>query len=157
MTTRASDSGIAEAKAKGAEVIRWQVGHALEEEIAAALSPAGLAALVGLAAEIKDEESVLNGIGARLDGTPKLSGLDPAAWLTASRTLDDIRRAIGATAKGKKANGDAKDEKKAWFKQEASGEQLGSLLIQYWSEIEDTPLGRGLKELHAFVYGEKLP
>ena len=154
---RASDSGIAEAKAKGTEVVRWQIGHALEEEIAATLSPAGLAAFVRLATEIKDEESVLNGIGARLDGTRKLSGLDPAAWVAASRTLDDIRRAIGATAKGKKANGDAKDEKKAWFKQEASGEQLGSLLIQHWSEIEDTSLGRGLKELYAFVYGEKLP
>ena len=68
-----------------------------------------------------------------LDGTPKLSGLDPAAWVTASRTPDAIRRAIGATAKGERR----KEEKKAWFKQEASGEQLGSLLIQYWSEIED--------------------
>ena len=151
---RASDSGIAEAKAKGTEVVRWQIGHALEEEIAAALSLAGLAALVGLAADIKGEESVLNGIGARLYGSPKLAGLDPAAWLTGSRTLEDIRRALGATAKGKKANGDAKDEKKAWFKQEASGEQLGTLLIEYRAEIEDTPLGRGLKELYAFVYGE---
>ena len=100
---RASDSGIAEAKAKGTVVVRWQIGHALEEEIAATLSLAGLAAFVRLAAEIKDEESILNGIGARLDGTPRPSGLDPAAWVTVSRTLDDIRRAIGATAKGKKA------------------------------------------------------
>jgi putative ATP-dependent endonuclease of OLD family len=152
----AHDGGIGVAQAAGTEVIRWQVGHALEEEITAALSPVGLVALVGLAAEIKDEESVLNGIGARLDGGPKPSGLDPAAWVTASRTLGDIRRAIGATAKGKKASGDAKDEKKAWFKQEESAEQLGSLLIRYWSEIQDTPLGRGLKDLYAFAYGEKL-
>ena len=86
MTTMPVTPVSLEAKAKGAEVIRWQVGHALEDEIAATLSLAGLAALVGLAAEIKDEESVLNGIGARLDGSPKLSGLDPADWLTASRT-----------------------------------------------------------------------
>jgi hypothetical protein len=154
---RGSDPGIAEAEAKGTEIIRWQVGHALEDEVAATLSPAGLAALVGLAAEIKDEDSVLNGIGARLEGTPKLSGLDPVAWVTDSRTIDDIRRAIGATAKGKKASADAKDEKKAWFKQESSGEQLGALLVEHQAEFEDTPLGRDLKNLHAFVYGEKLP
>jgi putative ATP-dependent endonuclease of the OLD family len=96
----ASNSGIAQAEAKGAEVIRWQPGHALEDEIAAALSTAGLTALVRLAAEIRGEESVLGGISARLaDGGPRPSGLDPASWVTASRKIDDIRQAIGATAK----------------------------------------------------------
>jgi energy-coupling factor transporter ATP-binding protein EcfA2 len=150
----ASDSGIAKAEGAGAEVIRWQQGHALEDEIISVLSLAGLAALVGLAAEIKGEESVISGIGARLDGNPKLSGLDPAAWVTATHTIDDIRRAIGATAKGKKANGKT-EEKSSWFKQETSGEELGTLLIGYWAEIEGTPLGQGLKDLYAFVYGEK--
>jgi putative ATP-dependent endonuclease of OLD family len=153
----ASDSGIAEAEAKGAEVVRWQPGHALEDEIAGALSPAGLAALIGLAAEIKGEDSVLGGIGARLDGSPRLSGLDPAGWISASCTTKDICRAIGSTAKGKKVSDKGKEEKISWFKQEASGEQLGALLVQYWAEIEETPLGHGLKELYAFAYGEKLP
>jgi putative ATP-dependent endonuclease of OLD family len=152
----ASDSGIAEAEEKGAEVIRWQRGHALEDEIAGALSLAGLAALVGLAADIKGEESVLSGISARLDGSPKLSGLGPAAWITTSCTIDSIRQSIGATAKGKKVNG-KKEEKNSWFKQEESGEQLGTLLVEYWNEIADTPPGLGLKDLYTFAYGEKLP
>jgi putative ATP-dependent endonuclease of the OLD family len=158
----ASDSGIAQAEAKGAEVIRWQPGHALEEEIAEALSPAGLAALVGLAAETKGEGSVLSGISARLEGNPTLSGLNPEAWVTASCTIDEVRRAIGATAKGKKvndkkANGKVKEESNSWFKKEEPGEQLGALLVEYWAEIEDTTLGRGLKDLYAFAYGDKLP
>ena len=37
------------------------------------------------------------------------------------------------------------------------GSSSAALLVQYWDEIEDTPLGHGLKELYAFVYGEKLP
>jgi putative ATP-dependent endonuclease of the OLD family len=157
----ASDPGTAQAEEKGAEVIRWQPGHALEEEIADALSPAGLAALIGLAADIKGEESVRSGISARLDGSPKLSGLDPAAWATASRSIDDIRRAIGATAKGKKlsdkkANGKVKEESNSWFKQEESGEQLGALLAEHWNEIADAPLGQGLEKLYNFAYGEKL-
>jgi hypothetical protein len=151
----ACDAGIAEAEGKGANAVRWQLDHALEDEIVAALSPAGLAALVQLAAEIKGEESVLSGVSARLDGNPKLSGLDPAAWAAAHRTPGAIRKAIGMTAKGKKLNGKT-EEKGSWFKQEASGEQLGALLIEYWGDIEDTPLGRGLKEVHTFAYGEKL-
>jgi hypothetical protein len=153
---QASDQGVADAMARGVQVVRWQPDHSIEDEIAATLSPAGLAALVALAAEIKDEQSVLNAIGARLKGEPKLSGLDPSAWVTASLSLDEIRLAIGAAAKGKKVNGIGKEEKKAWFKQEASGELLGSLLIDHWDEIEDRPLGAGLKELYAFIYGEEL-
>jgi len=153
---KASDPGVAEATASGAQIVRWLPGHALEDEVAATLSPVGLAALVGLAAELKDEQSVLNAIGDRLAGTPKLSGLDPSAWVTASRALDEVRVAIGAAAKGRKVDGDGKEERKAWFKQEASGELLGGLLIAHWHEIEDQPLGAGLKRLYAFVYGEEL-
>jgi hypothetical protein len=152
----ACDAIITAAEGKGAGVVRWQLGHALEDEIAAVLSPAGLAALVQLAAEIKSEESVLSGIGARLDGNPKLSGLDPLAWAAAPRTLDVIRKAIGMTAKGRKLNGKT-EESNSWFKREDAGEQLGTLLIEYWADIEGTPLGDGLKEVHAFAYGEKLP
>ena len=141
----------------GTQIVRWQPGRALEDEIAATLSPAGLAALVGLAAEIKDERPVLNAIGDRLAGKPTLSELDPSAWVSASRSLDDVRKAIGAAAKGGKTNGDGKEEKKAWFKQEASGELLGGLLTTYWDEIQDEPLGAGLRKLYAFVYGEELP
>jgi putative ATP-dependent endonuclease of OLD family len=152
----ASDQGVAEAAACGAQIVRWLPGHALEDEITATLSPAGLAALVGLAAEIKDEQSVLNAIGDRLVGAPKLSGLVPSAWVTPSLSLDDVRAAVGAAAKGRKVNGDGKEEKRAWFKQEASGELLGGLLIARWDEIQDQPLGAGLKTLYAFVYGEEL-
>jgi hypothetical protein len=131
----ASDRGIGEAEACGTQVVRWLPGHALEDEIAATLSPAGLPALVGLAAQIKDEQSVLNAIGDRLTDKPKLLGLDPSAWVSASLSLEDVRVAIGVAAKGGKTNGDGKEEKKAWFKQEASGELLGDLLITYWDEI----------------------
>lgn len=152
----ASDSGVAAAEGKGAEVVRWQQGHSLEDEIVGSLSLQGLAALVELAADIKGEKSVLDGIKARLVGSPELSGLHPASWITTTCTVDSIRQAMGAAAKGKKVKEDAKEEKNAWFKQEASGEQLGTMLIEYWAEIADTPLGLALKSLYTFAYGEKL-
>lgn len=152
----ASDAGVTAAESLSAEIIRWQQGNALEDEIAVALSPEGLADLVSLAAEIKDESAVLNAVRSRLQGTPEFSGLDPAAWVDATHTLDDIRKAIGAAAKGKKTNSAEKVEQKAWFKQEASGELLGDLLVERWPELQDTVLGKGLQALYAFVYGETL-
>jgi hypothetical protein len=152
---KASDQGVAEAMAHGTQIVRWSPGHALEDEIAAALSPAGLAALVGLAVEIKDEQPILNAVADRLPNKPKLSGLDPSAWVNASQSLDHVRVAIGAAAKGGKTTGNGKEEKKGWFKQEGSGELLGGLLITYWDDIKDQPLGAGLRALYAFVYGEE--
>ena len=65
--------------------------------------------------------------------------------------------AIGAAAKGKKTKGyGKKEESKAWFKLEESGESWGSLLIERWDEIKDTPLGLGLRKLYVFAYGEDL-
>jgi putative ATP-dependent endonuclease of the OLD family len=153
----ASNPGVVAAAASGVQIVRWEPGHAIEDEIAATLSPAGLAALVDLAAEVKDEQSVLNAIGDRLAGSPKPSELDPSTWITASRSIEDVRVAIGAAAKGRKVSGGGKEEKKAWFKQEELGELLAGLLIEHWDEIEGQPLGAGLKKLYAFVYGEELP
>jgi hypothetical protein len=68
-----------------------------------------------------------------------------------------VRTTIGAAAKGKKAKGDGKkEESKAWFKLEESGELLGSLLIERWDEIKDASLGLGLRRLYVFAYGEDL-
>lgn len=152
-----SDPGVAAAVAEGAEAVRWQNGNALEDEIAASLSPAGLADLVALAADIRSEESVCSAVADRLPGATTISGLDPSAWLPPDRPFDEVRTAIGAAAKGKKLKGDAKkEESKAWFKLEESGELLGSLLIKRWDEIKDAPLGLGLRRLYVFAYDEDL-
>jgi putative ATP-dependent endonuclease of the OLD family len=152
-----SDPGVAAAAAEGTEVTRWQPGNALEDEIAVSFSLAGLAGLVALAADIKGEESVLSAVADRLPGEATISGLDPSAWLTPDRSLVEVRTAIGAAAKGKRTKGDGKkEESKAWFKLEESGELLGNLLIERWDEIKDTPLGFGLGKLYIFAYGEDL-
>jgi hypothetical protein len=152
----ASVPGIAAATADGATIVRWESGNALEDEIAATLGPSGLADLVALAADIRSEEAVRSAVAARLPDTPTLFGLDPSAWVGPNRSLDDVRAAIGAASKGAKAKGDGKEEKKAWFKVEESGELLGGLLIKHWEETKDAPLGLGLKTLYAFVYQENL-
>jgi hypothetical protein len=152
-----SDQGVRDATTAGATVVRWQAGHALEDEIAAELTEAGLADLLTLAAETRDESAVLDAVSVRLPGRPTLVGLNPAAWVDATRSLAQIRGAIGAAAKGKRTNSDTKEEKKAWFKLEELGERLGGLLADRWDEIGGTPLGAGLRELYKFAYGEEMP
>lgn len=144
---RASDQGVAVAATAGAEIVRWDRDRALEDEVAAALSPAGLSELVGLAAEIKGEQSILTAVGDRLPGKPRLAGLDPSTWVDASRTIEEVQAAIAAAAKSKSG---------AWFKLEETGEQLGELLTKRWTEIAASPLGEGLRNLHRFAYGEDL-
>ncbi len=153
---RASDQGVIKATGVGVQIVRWQAGHALEDEIVAALSPEGMVSFVELAAEIKGEESVQGAVCARLNGKPKLSGLDPAKWTADSaNSTDVVKVAVARAAKGAKLDGQSKVRDRAWFKQEESGELLGALLVNRWNEIEDSFLGRGLKQLYKFAYGEE--
>lgn len=154
---RASDPGVKQAKVDGAEVVRWNHGHALEDEIVASLSETGLADLIALAADIRSEEAVLNAVHSRLSGTPALSGLDPVGWVDATMPMEAVRQAIGFAAKGKKTNSDNKDEDKAWFKREELGEQLGELLINRWNDFASKPLASGFGQLYKFAYGEDMP
>lgn len=153
----ASEEGVLEAMAVDAEVVQWERGNALEDEIASSLSGAGLNDLLALAAEIRSEEAVLNAVRDRLPNKPTLAGLQPVAWVDATNSMEAIRVAIGAAAKGKKTNSDKKEGHNAWFKLEELGEQLGGLLIDHWGDFADKPLGTGLNQLYKFAYGEDMP
>jgi putative ATP-dependent endonuclease of the OLD family len=144
---RNSDPGVIAATAAGAEIVRWEPGHAIEDEIIASLGDDDLAELVGLAAEIKGEQSILSAVGNRLRGEPKLTRLDPSAWVDDSRSIEEVRAAIAAAAQSKN---------NPWFKTEESAEQLGDLLTKRWDEIAASPLGVRLAKLYRFAYGEDL-
>jgi Fe-S cluster assembly ATPase SufC len=142
----AIDAMVAAVIAKGGRIVRWESGNAMEQQIANSLSLAGLKDMVALAAAFKSEEAVISAVAARLDGNPKLTGLDPAAWVAAGQALPAVRAAIGAAAK-----------KKDWFKMEEPGSQLAALLVSRWDEIKNLPLGLGFRQVYAFVYGEGMP
>lgn len=152
----ASDQGVTDAQAVGATVVRWQPGNALEDEIAVSLSDTGLADLLALAAETHGDNAVRDAAQVRLPGDAALTELNPTAWANATRSMDQIRAAIGAAAKGQKTNSNTKEEKKAWFKLEELGAQLGELLIEHWDDLAGKPLGDGFRKLYEFAYGEEL-
>lgn len=140
---RRIDRSVESSEQAGVEVHRWQVGHALEDEVIQTLSLEGLQALVDLALEIKGEQAILSSVVAKL-GNDKLSGTDASAW-QAQASVDEptLRSAIADAAT-------AKD--KEWFKREDRGEELAAIVIAHGGGLENTHLLQVIGELRDFVY-----
>ncbi len=143
----AFDAQVAKAAGAGVEVITWEDGCSIEEQIVRSLPDAALAQFVQLAASLLDtddpEASVRDAVSSLL-GCGSLTGLDPLSWQDQSdRTLDDVRTAVGAAAK-----------KKGWFKGEARGEQLGEFVVQQLDHVDPaSQLRQTLDLLRLFAYG----
>jgi putative ATP-dependent endonuclease of OLD family len=140
---RTIDQSVTDAEAVGVAVHRWTLGNALEDEVIQTLSAEGLQAVVDVAVDIKDEQSVQATVSAKL-GNKQLTGTNVAAW-QAQAGVDEpaIRTAIAdaATAKGKE-----------WFKREDRGEELAEVVIAHWDGLYDTNLLKVISELRAFAY-----
>ncbi|MFF2369101.1 ATP-dependent endonuclease [Agromyces sp. NPDC058110] len=147
VTDNASD--IAAAAAAGVVVVQWPTGMALEDVVAAESSIECLQAIVDAAADERSAQSVANAVGARLGQL--LTGVDVAAWI-AAHNEHAIRTAIGAAAKGAKANG-TKTESNAWFKREDRGAQLGAIVRAHSAYLSGEVLKDGVRSLKDFVYG----
>lgn len=138
---RSIDEPVKDAEAVGVKVHRWTVGNALEDEVIQALPAEGLQALVMLAVDLKGQQSIQSAVGSRLNKEP-LFGTDILYWQTQAQGDDEtIRKAIAGAAK-----------KQQWFKNEDKGEELAGVLINYWGDLQGTPLLRVVHELRAFVY-----
>jgi hypothetical protein len=153
---RSIDDVVTDAEAKGLNVLRWAADWALEEEIAQCIDEEGLREFVGLAAELKSEDSVRDSVASRLK-VATLSGLDPSSWASATGTpLGQVRDAIGAAAKGKRLTGAGKEESKGWFKREDAGELLAEIVSARWSQLSATDIEGVISQLSAFAYADDL-
>lgn len=141
------DGSVAAAELAGVEVHRWQVGHALEDEVIKTLSLEGLQALVDLALDIKGEQSIQSSVGAKL-GNNKLSGTDVLAWQSrASVDESTLRSAVADAATAKK---------REWFKREDRGEELAAVVIAHWEGLDSTYLLQVIRALREFAYPSAL-
>ena len=140
---RTIDQSVSDAEAIGVAVHRWTSGNALEDEVIQTLSAEGLQAVVGVAVDIKGEQSILATVGAKL-GNKKFTGTNVAAW-QAQAGVDEpaIRTAIADAATTKE---------KEWFKREDRGEELAGVVIAHWDGLDDTNLLKVINELRAFAY-----
>lgn len=144
---RKIDGSVAAAELAGVEVHRWQVGHALEDEVISTLSLEGLQALVDLALEIKGEQSIQSSVGAKL-GNNKLSGTDASAWQSQASVDESTLRSAIANA--------ATAREKEWFKREDRGEELAAVVIAHWEGLDSTYLLQVVRALREFAYPSAL-
>jgi putative ATP-dependent endonuclease of OLD family len=148
------------ARAAGGLVVRWAGGVALEERLALDLPEAALKEFVELAVEVRGDDegsltAVLDAITARLPDdvrTPTLIGADPLTWITAARTLEVIRHAVGSAAAGRNVVRTRKENEKSWFKDETRGMQLGALVAKHLPAMADTDTFAKLTMMRQFVF-----
>jgi putative ATP-dependent endonuclease of OLD family len=147
------DSAVADARSAGANIIRWTKGCALEDEIVMNLSDEQLGEFLVAAAEERDDASVRQAVEARLNNT-RLTGLDPAGWISAGADREGVRSAIASAAKGEKLSGGQLDGTRAWFKRESGGERLAELVVKHWETLKHTSIGTRLSGLQQTVYSD---
>ncbi len=129
--------------AEGVQVLLWAHDLTIEQRVAADLPWPALQELLNLAAEcIESKQSIVDAVSCRLDITGSCT-LEEATdqWLSFDFSKDEVRTAIGLTAKEKK-----------WFKRIGWGEQLGTLICKHLPDISGTDLAMKLEQLRSWVY-----
>lgn len=141
---------VAAARGAGVEVVQWSTGKALEDVVVEALPLEALQPLIELAVEETSDEGVRTSVAAQL-GASSLPELNVASWIS-EYGLEQVRVAISAAAKGKKAGDGKKLDQKAWFKREDRGECLGELIKSYRASLGFTELAEGMRKVKLFAY-----
>lgn len=140
---------VADAHTAGTVVVQWPEGYALEDVIVAEASIACLQDIVNTAADERSEEAITSAVSSRLG--QQLAGLDVAGWISVYGEAA-VRKAIGAAAKGARANG-TKSDGNSWFKREDRGAQLAAIVRAHSSTLRGEVLKGGVRTLREFVYG----
>ena len=132
-------------RAIGAAVLLWGGNMATEQRIAADVPLATLQALLGVACEIKSEQSCidscrteLKALGANPDF---VTGIVIDDWQQNGIDEITIRKAIGNAAKVSR-----------WFKNLNDGERLAELVVAALPDMMGTPLGITLCALEEWIY-----
>jgi hypothetical protein len=127
--------------ADGITVVRWADGMATESRVVTDLPNRALPALWAAAAELKSPEGVsqqiANDVGVSIQGARSWSDWEGQLGIEA------MRNAVGRVAAAK-----------GWFKSTDGGARLGQLVAAHLEELEDCDLGRKVKELETWAYGD---
>lgn len=140
------DADVAAAEVAGVTVLRWDTGNALEHQLANDLPAAGLQAFIDSAMNHDEQtvDSIRQAVQARIPTQPSLTGTDCALWASlAPDGMTDVRTAIGSAA-----------HKKGWFKHDRYGQELATLVIDYWADLSGTTTRQRIEELLKFMYDE---
>lgn len=147
-TALLADSDVAlnppekELSSAGVRVIQWDDSVSTEERVALDVPWAVLMEMLDVATDLVDPGSprtVLDAVAQRLTAA---NGTGPDEWLEGF-AHDDVRAAIGATAKDK-----------GWFKRTDLGEALGNLIADALPEMGGTDLCAKVDALAEWAYAD---
>jgi len=126
---------------KGIGVFHWSKPNAIEQILANDLSWIVLKKMVDLGVESKGEQSVYDTIWNKLGRAnhPANNNLDN--WLANDIPEEDIRKAIGESAK-----------EKGWFKRIDYGENLGRLIIEDLPSLVNKETTMVLDQIEGWIY-----
>ncbi|HEX2688710.1 MAG TPA: hypothetical protein VHN14_18940 [Kofleriaceae bacterium] len=122
----------------GVDIYEWDGGLATEQRIFKDVSEACAQSLLDIACDART--SVLAQVATAL-GLPKLPSAKLDGWRTLGKSDDDIRDALGLTAK-----------KQGWFKNVTHGERVGAALGQEVRTTPTTPMAQLLSKVEAWLY-----
>ncbi len=127
----------------GVFTVIWVGGVSIEEQVALDLPWNGFVSMVGLVLDEYSEDHVKAKLSLQFQCEPKDISIDPEEWKVVLSDEAAVRLAFAKAAKAKKAE---------WFKRVDRAERLGELVIRYWKDIADKPLGVGITKLKGWVY-----
>ncbi len=123
-------------------MIHWTGRVAIESRIASDLPWEALKEVVTLATEIHGEESVFDTICSSLGANRAAVGTNIDDWLQNSFSEEQIRNAIGVSAKTK-----------GWFKRTDYGQKLGRIVAKALPSIPNKDLTLKVNQLGEWIYG----
>ena len=132
----------------GVFVIHWDGTVAIEQRVALDLPWAVLKKMLSLAVRIKDEEdingehSVFDKLCSSLERDRGTMGTEIDTWLNNGFSEEQIRNAIGNSAKSK-----------GWFKRIDHGEELGNLVAGQLETISTSDSAIKMQQLNQWIYG----
>lgn len=135
------DIDVKKLEAEGVKVVAWEGQVAIEQRVSFDLRWEALKKVLALAVSLHQEDSVFDKICSLLPLNRARDGTDIDQWLRDGISEEQIRSAIGNSAKDNK-----------WFKRIDYGEALGEIVARELPHISDTDLAVKISELSRWAH-----
>jgi len=127
----------------GVCTVIWDGSVSIEERVALDLPWDGFVAMARLALDEYGGDHLQMKLAPQFGCEPREISYDPEEWRTLLSDEAVVRNGFAKAAKARKPG---------WFKRIDQAEKLGEIVIRYWNDIKDKPLGAGITQLKSWIY-----
>ncbi len=136
---RTVDAAVEQARQADIEIVTWDDGFSIEQQLCNELDADGLSRLLELASELRVGIDTVIGDLNSDGGDTEVSSLQVQDWIGDGQSLEEARGRVAKAAM-----------KKKWFKDVEAGRKLGSFMLAMNSDAIEQRLTR----LYEFIYPE---